>query len=203
MTNVGEIRNSGFELALEYNAKFNDNFTWIPAINLATFKNTLEALEFEELERAGALGAPGLNDAMPILIEPGRSIGDISVPVFNGINSDGTWNVTDDREEFVVVGNGLPDVNINFVNTFQYKNWDLNFLLRGVFGHQLVNATRVFYEQPNVAPTFNVLSSSTRSELQGLSVAESRLSSFYVENGDFLRMDNITLGYNLSRSVRR
>jgi TonB-dependent starch-binding outer membrane protein SusC len=131
-------------------------------------------------------------------VEPGRPLGDIYVPMFNGINADGTWNVSTNVNEFVVVGNALPDFTLNIINTFNYKNWDLNFLLRGVFGHSLVNATRAFYEQPNVAPTYNVLASSNRSELQGLTVNESRLSSLYVEKADYLTLDNITLGYNLS-----
>ena len=197
LLNVGEIQNSGFELALEYRAKFSENFSWTPGLNLATFKNELKALDREERQRIGSLGSPGLGAATPIIVEPGRPIGDIFVPIFNGINNDGTWNVSTDVDEFVVVGNGLPDFTLNVINTFNYKNWDLNFLLRGVFGHSLVNATRAFYEQPNVAPTYNVLASSNRPELQGLTVNESRLSSLYVEKADFVSLDNITLGYNL------
>lgn len=198
LSNVGEIENSGFELALEYHANLGENLRWTPGVNLATFKNELKALETDERRREGSLGSPGLGAATPILVEPGRPIGDIYVPIFNGINPDGTWNVTTNVDEFEVVGNGLPDFTLNFVNTFNYKNWDLNFLLRGVFGHSLVNSFRTFYEQPNVAPTYNVLSSSFRSELQGLTTNESRLSSFYVEEADFLRLDNITIGYNFN-----
>ena len=197
LLNVGEIENSGFELALEYKANFGENFTWTPGLNLATFRNRLKALDRDDRQRIGSLGSPGLGAATPILVEPGRRIGDIFVPLFNGINADGTWNVSTDVDEFVVVGNGLPDFSLNFVNTFNYKNWDLNFLLRGMFGHSLVNATRAFYEQPNVAPTYNVLASSNRSELQGLTVNESRLSSLYVEKADYVTLDNVTLGYNL------
>jgi len=198
LLNVGEIQNSGFELALEYRANFGDDFSWTPGLNLATFKNELKSLDREEQQRIGSLGSPGLGAATPILVEPGRPLGDIYVPMFNGINADGTWNVSTNVNEFVVVGNALPDFTLNIINTFNYKNWNLNFLLRGVFGHSLVNATRAFYEQPNVAPTYNVLASSNRPELQGLTVNESRLSSLYVEKADYLTLDNITLGYNLS-----
>lgn len=198
LLNVGEIENSGFELALEYKANLSENLIWTPAINFATYKNELKALERDDLQRIGSLGSPGLGAALPIVVQPGRPIGDISVPIFNGINPDGTWNVSTNEDDFVVVGNGLPDYSLNVVNTFNYKNWDLNFLLRGDFGHSLVNATRTFYEQPNVAPTYNVLASSNRAELQGLTVNESRLSSFYVEEADFFTLDNITLGYSLN-----
>ena len=197
LLNVGEIQNSGLEFAVEYKANFGEDFSWTPGLNLATFKNRLKALDRDEQQRIGSLGSPGLGAATPILVEPGRRLGDIYVPLFNGINADGTWNVSTDVNEFMVVGNGLPDFSLNFINTFNYKNWDLNFLLRGMFGHSLVNATRAFYEQPNVAPTYNVLASSDRPELQGLTVNESRLSSLYVEKADYVTLDNITLGYNL------
>ena len=197
LLNVGEIENSGLEFAAEYKANFGEDFSWTPGINLATFKNRLKALDRDERQRIGSLGSPGLGAATPILVEPGRRIGDIFVPLYNGINADGTWNVSTDVNEFVVVGNGLPDFTMNIVNTFNYKDFDLNFLLRGTFGHSLVNATRAFYEQPNVAPTYNVLASSNRPELQGLTVNESRLSSLYVEKADYVTLDNVTLGYNL------
>lgn len=196
LLNVGEIENSGLEFAVEYKAELGEDFTWTPGLNLATFKNRLKALDRDEQQRIGSLGSPGLGAATPILVEPGRRLGDIYVPLFNGINPDGTWDVSTDVNEFVVVGNGLPDFSLNLVNTFNYRNWDLNFLLRGMFGHSLVNATRAFYEQPNVAPTYNVLASSNRAELQGLTVNESRLSSLYVEEADYVTLDNITLGYN-------
>ncbi len=199
--NVGEIENSGFEVALEYKASLGENLVWTPGVNFATYKNDLKALERDDRQRIGSLGSPGLGAATPIIVEPGRPIGDIFVPIFNGINADGTWNVSEDVEDFVVVGNGLPDFSLNVVNTFNYKNWDFNFLLRGDFGHSLVNATRTFYEQPNVAPTYNVLASSNRPELQGLTVNESRLSSFYVEEADFMTLDNITLGYSFKEII--
>ena len=197
LTNVGEIENSGFELSLEYKAILKNGMEWTPAINLATYKNELKSLETTERQYVGSLGSPGLNAATPIIIEPGRPIGDIYVPEFKGINPDGTWNVTMDKSEFIVAGNGLPDYMLNFNNTIKHKNWDFSFLLRGVFGHSLVNSTRTFYEQPNVAPTYNVLASSFGAETFGLTINESRLSTLYVEKADFIKLDNITIGLNL------
>ena len=197
LLNVGEIQNSGFEFSVQYTAKLGNDLTWIPGLNFATFKNELKALEREDPQRIAGLGGPGLGSARPILVKPGDPIGQIFVPRFNGINADGTWNVSTDELDFEVFGNGLPKVTLNIINTLNYKNWDFNFLLRGVLGHSLVNANRTFYEQPNVAPTYNVLKSSNRSELTGLTTNESRLSSFYVEKADFMSLDNLSLGYNV------
>jgi TonB-linked SusC/RagA family outer membrane protein len=197
LQNVGEIENSGFELSLEYKAVLSNGLEWTPGINLATFKNELKSLEFEERQYVGSLGSPGLNAATPIIIEPGAPIGQIYVPEFKGINADGTWNVTEDKTEFIVAGNGLPDLLFNFSNTIKHKNWDFSFLFRGVFGHSLVNAPRTFYEQPNVAPTYNVLASSFKEETFGLTINESRLSTLYVEKADFIKLDNITIGLDL------
>ena len=197
LQNVGEIENSGFELSLEYKAVSSNGMEWTPGINLATFKNELKSLEFEERQYVGSLGSPGLNAATPIIIEPGAPIGQIFVPEFKGINADGTWNVTEDKTQFIVAGNGLPDLLLNFSNSIKHKNWDFSFLLRGVFGHSLVNAPRTFYEQPNVAPTYNVLASSFKEETFGLTINESRLSTLYVEKADFIKLDNITIGLDL------
>lgn len=198
LRNVGEIQNSGFEFSVEYDVALGSDLTWTPAVNFATFQNELKALEREEPQRIGSLGSPGLGGAFPIRVAPGDKLGQIFVPIFNGILPDGTWDVSTDETEFEVVGNGLPNFTFNMANSFSYKNWDLNFLLRGVFGHSLVNSLRVFYEQPNVAPTYNVLASSNRPELSGLTTNEARLSSFYVEKADFLTLDNLTLGHNIA-----
>ena len=44
------------------------------------------------------------------------------------------------------IGNGLPKFELGWSNTFRYKNFDLNFFLRGSFGHDIVNTYRAFFE---------------------------------------------------------
>ena len=100
----------------------------------------------------------------------------------------------DDRQ---VIGNGVPDHNISWNNTFRYKNFDLNIFLRGAFGFQLVNETRLFYENPTQTG-INLLDTAFH-DVYGKTVLnnEWQYMSYYVEDGDYVKIDNITLGYTL------
>ena len=60
-----------------------------------------------------------------------------------------------------VVGNGLPKFLFGFGNEFTYKNWDFNIFFRGVFGHDLINSFRAFYEVPNVIGSYNLPKTAT------------------------------------------
>ncbi len=202
--NVGEMENTGFELAASYVAVSNDNFTWEPSIVFSTFSTELKSLEREDEQFISNLGAPGLNGTFLIRVAPGEEVGQIWGPVVdeaNPVAEDGSWNFQDIdgdgsycacRDDETVLGNGLPDFEIGFTNTFTFKNWDFNMFWRGSFGHDLVNTYRVFYEPPSVISQFNILESSSR--LAGLTDAP-EFSSFQVEDASFFKLDNATLGY--------
>jgi iron complex outermembrane receptor protein len=101
----------------------------------------------------------------------------------------------------VVTGNGLPKFLIGFGNTFSYKSWDLNVFFRGVFGHDLVNSFRAFYEVPAYITSYNL--PKTAADIRSadgklLAVTSGTLSSKYVEKADFVSLDNLALGYNFT-----
>jgi TonB-dependent starch-binding outer membrane protein SusC len=94
----------------------------------------------------------------------------------------------------VIVGNGLPDFTVGLNNSFNYKSFDLNFFLRGVFGHSLVNVQRAYWEHPLIAGTQNfVITEFFNPEDKELDAYHSG----YVEKADFLRLDNASLGYTV------
>ncbi|MCV9387260.1 hypothetical protein [Reichenbachiella ulvae] len=100
----------------------------------------------------------------------------------------------DDKQ---VLGNGLPNYYAGWNNSVRYKNFDLNITMRGAFDYQLLNFERMYLENPSIT-NYNRLSSS-----QDLVFGKERLASpleynsYYVEDADFWKIDNITLGYNL------
>jgi hypothetical protein len=100
----------------------------------------------------------------------------------------------DDRK---VLGNGLPKFYAGFNNTFKYKWIDLGITMRGAFKYQIINFQRMFYENP-MDQTLNKLSSAY-DKVFGKAVLTSprAFNSYYVENGDFWKIDNITLGFNI------
>lgn len=192
--NGGELKNTGFELALTYAAVQNANFSWTPSINFSTF-NT-ELVDFvDESRLISNAGAPGLNGTFLVNVIEGEQLGKLWGPRFTGTEG-GVWNFENDGEN-QVIGNGLPDFQFGFNNTLTYGNWDLNVFFRGSVGHDLLNMFEVFYGVPSAANQFNVLQSALDLNDQGFTDA-AEVSSFQVENATFLKLDNFTLGYNVN-----
>lgn len=112
--------------------------------------------------------------------------------------------------DYQVLGNGVPRFNLGWTNNFRYKNFDLAISMRGAFGFQILNMQKLFYGTSNTSFQYNVLrdayeyhdcvNSITGEKIEG---AKARISdvqravSYYVENGDYWKIDNVTLGYNL------
>jgi TonB-linked SusC/RagA family outer membrane protein len=130
------------------------------------------------------------------------------------VNGDGIIN-TDDRTN---IGSPFPDFTYGMTNSFAYKNFDFAFTLQGVQGFEVLNAARRFYG--NYAGSYNVLRSAAsgwKSETDrgdGVSPQIDRnfgaigdasvvnaVTSQFIEDGSFLRVRNITLGYNLPASA--
>ncbi|MEL6649474.1 MAG: SusC/RagA family TonB-linked outer membrane protein [Bacteroidota bacterium] len=210
IVNIGELTNTGLEAAINYDVIDNDGFKWTTGINGTWYIGTeLVSLSNEEFNFGGFrlisnLGAPGQNNTPLVRVEEGASLGQLWGLTYDGINDDGTWRFVDqngdgeinDADE-TVIGNGLPTFQLGWNNSFQFGNFDLNFFLRGVFGHEMVNTFRAFYEAPSTISSYNILASS--SEVATLTDAP-RFSSLHVESADFLKLDNATLGYNVPLS---
>jgi hypothetical protein len=100
----------------------------------------------------------------------------------------------------MVLGNGLPKFYLGWNNTFRYKNFDLSISMRGAFGFQILNFDRMYLENTQTT-SYNRLKSAYN-KIYGkavLSKAENlEFNSYYIEDGDYWKIDNITLGYNFS-----
>jgi hypothetical protein len=96
-------------------------------------------------------------------------------------------HATEDRQAFHIIGNGMPDFQLGWDNTFTFGNFDLNFFWRAVVGHDLVNSYRIFYENPTIATAWNM----TRTMFDNATeLKESpQFSSFYVEDATFARLE--------------
>jgi len=200
--NVGSISSNGLELLLDFAAVDNGSFSWNPTLTTNYYlSNTLDVLD-SPFNRIGNAGSPGNNDTPTILLEEGGPLGQIWGATFEGIdaggnpifadtNGDGGYVNVDDN---TVIGSGTPDVELGFSNNFTFgDNWDASFFLRGVFGHDLVNLYRFFYENGAPASYNRVV---TDNFDPNLTVApNSTISTKDVEDGDFVRLDNLTVGY--------
>lgn len=198
--NIGSIRSAGFEFSATYNGLKFGGITYTPSFNFTLYdKATIESFKVGDLGpgeiRLSTPGSPGQNNNEIIRNKPGETLGNMYGPVFQGIDENGNYRLsTTNPDEFQVVGNGLPDGEFGFTNDFRFKNWDVNFLLRGAWGHDLYNSYRGFYENRDAASkTWN----SVVTDKTPFVTQSPTFSSLYVEDASFIRLDNFTIGYNL------
>jgi len=221
--NIGELQSSGVEVALNYNVVQNTDLNWSTGGTFTWMSpNILNEYIADETQFISNAGSPGLNATPLIKVEEGEPIGEIFGKRFAEISPEGNWlffdqdgnKVTADEitlDDQQVLGNGLPDFQIGWTNNISYKNWDATLFFQGVFGHQLVNTFRLFYETPNQISSYNVLDSAydwvNRGEENRTLRESPQFSDVYVEDGDFVKLQNITVGYTFPlsqlESVRR
>jgi TonB-dependent starch-binding outer membrane protein SusC len=208
--NVGEVKTPGIELSLTYNALEFGSVRWTPGFVVSHYKTKLVDYVNDRTVRAD-FGSPGQNGTYPILVAIGEPVGQIWGPVFDGVEGNGSprfkdlngdgeiisdpaeWNNA--ATDMKVLGNGIPALEVGWTNTITVKNWDINIFFRGAFGHSLVNQFRGFYEplDPGAINSYNRIK--TDKAVPGLISAQ--YSSLYVEKADFVKLDNMTIGYNI------
>lgn len=203
--NIGELKSSGFELALGYDVLRGGNFTWNTSGNLSTYSVKLASLDPSlagSYVGATNLGTPGQEQTQITRAIQGEKIGILWGYVYDGVDEGGKYKFRDlntdgsiNDNDRTQIGNGLPNFEFGWTNSFKYKNFDLNFFLRGSFGHDIINTYRAFYENPNVASSYNVVNT----RYFNPNITDGQIfSSLFVENASFVKLDNATLGYNFS-----
>lgn len=210
--NLGELRNSGVELTLNYAAITKPNFTWTVGGNIGTYDTEVVSLKTPDGSSIGeggvlyraSMGSPGQSAVQLVRVKEGSPLGDLWGLVYDGVNADGTYKykdlsgdgdvAIDSDEDKTVVGNGLPTATMGFNNTFTFKRFDLNIFLNGAFGHDLLNSYRAFYEN-NETTTINNWNIVT-TKYYDPSVTKAQVNSYHVEKASFVRLNNASLGYN-------
>ena len=201
--NIADLSSAGFEFLLNVNNVKLGAVNWTPSVNFTIYQRTtidrigVGSISLPEIRQATP-GSPGQNNNEIVWNRVGDQIGNFYGPKFLGLTENGEYILSTERpEEFENLGNGLPTADFGFSNSFSYKNWDLNFLLRGSVGHLIYNSFRGFYENADGASnTWNsVVTKNTPTN--PLVTSTPTFSDLYLERGDFVRLDNLQLGYNL------
>lgn len=105
-----------------------------------------------------------------------------------------------DQNSWQDLGNGIPKHYLNWNNTFNYKGFDLSINMRGAFGFQILNYQRMYYENAKPSLQYNRLNSAF-DPVYGKSpvLDDQRYVSYYIENGNYWKIDNVTLGYTFNK----
>lgn len=208
VANVGDATSKGFEFTLGGTAIKTKQFSWKSNVNFSFNTNRIDKFSNENFKtdwiEKGFLSSGDLGgmESTPLLrLVPGGKVGDFYMPVFEGFNADGTWKFKDvnkdgkftyaDDREFV--GNAQPKFISGWTNEFAYGNFDLSISLRAIVGNKVYNVGRMALENKNVAGTEkNMLASVLNIPLKDAA----KVSNYYLEDGSFLKVDNVTFGYN-------
>lgn len=115
---------------------------------------------------------------------------------------DGNGTITDaDR---TIIGNGQPKHTGGFTNNITYKNWDFNIFFQWSYGNDILNANRMIFENPQSRKNTNMFASynnrwtpeNPNSDMpRATAIGSEYYSSLYVEDGSFLKLKTITVGY--------
>jgi iron complex outermembrane receptor protein len=207
--NLGELQNTGVELALGYLAIDRERFTWNTNVTFSYYidtkltKITSPLTASEGIIQLGFLGAPFLTGIRSIEVSEGESIGQIVAPIYLGIDTAGQLihkdidgdSVFKANDDVAIVGNGLPDFEFGWGNSFTFGNFYVNFFLRGVFGHSLVNVNNARYGVPVVLG----IQSGMQQALDFQDATNGPVfSDVHVEKADFVKLDNFSVGYNFN-----
>ncbi|MFH6767500.1 TonB-dependent receptor [Gaetbulibacter aquiaggeris] len=212
LTNSGEIKNSGIDVSISSAILDKGDFKWNANFNFSYVKN--EVVNLGGLENVFQTTAPFGNATNAFIIEEGQPVGN-----FYGATFLGAWQTGEDPNQVAgsakyaldsdgnvtqgVIGNGIPTTTWGLNQTFAYKNFDLNVLLRGVHDFDVLNVTRAAISlegsSTNVPTSVEFLNRWTPQNQTNIPASGTNIfnSTRYVEDGSFIRLSNITLGYNL------
>jgi iron complex outermembrane receptor protein len=205
--NGGSFSTKGLEFNLNADVVKGDNFNWNVNFNATKFERRIESLPAGQTEvflggSGAGFGGTSLirrvgftPDSFFVYKQLYNTDGSPLDGAFADLNGDGIVNENDRY----LYKNADPDAVFGFSSNMNYKNFDFSFFLRASIGNRIlnqVNATRAYsdYAVNNDGQLANIPNSFNNT---GFAVPTGliALSDIYVENGSFLRMDNITLGY--------
>ena len=185
----GVIVNQGVEIGLDYDIVQNDQFYWNANLNFAYNQNELTDYDGPDI-LAGQVYGQGLSNAFVQILTNGSSLF-----TYNLRNVDQDLNV--DTDPSIQDENGLPTMNAGFSTTASYKNWDASLFFTGQFDFHVYNNTaNALFALPQVGSRNNLQSVID----SGVAPSSQNPSTFFLEKGDFVRLQTASIGYNVPLS---
>jgi TonB-linked SusC/RagA family outer membrane protein len=204
-TNINDmiIQNKGVELSLNYRGNSQRNFSYSVGGNVTFIRNQVKDSPFTVLTTGAAQGSGQTGATINGYIN-NESIGAFYMLDFDGIGDDGLNRFKDTNGDGAVldndrsvVGNSIPDFIYAFNMNFKYKDFDLGFNLNGVAGNKIYNhTTMTLFSKAQLTRSNNSTDFAVQFPNESSSNSNT-VSTRYLENGSFLRLNNATLGYNV------
>ena len=208
--NVGTMKNTGFEFDITFNAVDTRDFSYT-----MNFVGTAMSNKFVDFSNSEYIGQDfynecGTEDPYPFYnlqrIEKGESLGNFYMWKYAGFSPEGEWLVYDRDGDIIrasqatdedrqVVGNGMPKFTLSTTHNFRYRNFDLALFFRGAFGFDIFNIHDFYYGTRNF--TGNRLKKAYGKNFGIAPTANPVACDYFLERGDYFKLDMITLGYTL------
>ena len=235
MINGGDVKNTGFEIALTWRDQIGEDFSYHANVNVATNKNEVTRIANDQGLINGDVDALFENSSYVSRVQEGHPIGyfygmsysgiwqnqaqidDAKAagkavlpgavpgdPIWDDFDGDGTINYDNDRHE---IGNPHPDVTLGVSLGFEWKGFDFGITGSGAFGMQVMQC----YRTALLANQYNSYTvdafdrwhgegtSNTQPRLTVGQIADQWVSTRYMQDADYFKIQNVTLGYNFNK----
>ena len=209
LVNVGTTQNRGVELSIDGDIFKGTKVEWTSGINysygttkLKTLSNSMYQASYVELYQKPGVGT----SEYFFRVQEGGKVGQFYGYEYAGVEDGKMLIYTDEGEKVPVseadvkykryIGNGTPTSFLSWNNTLRYKNFDLNIFFRGAFGFDIFNM-RKYGMGLQGAGTDNVLRDAYLKD-KDIVTGGGVISSFFLEKGDYFKLENVTLGYNFT-----
>ena len=215
LVNVGTTKNTGIEVALDYDVIAKKGLKWTTGINWSMGDTKLTKLSSDAYQMAylDLYQKPGPGSSEYFFrVEEGGKIGQFYGYEHAGVDENGLLLIYDNNGNAIPaaqadpaykrnIGNGAPKHFLSWNNTFSYKNWDLSMLFRSALGFEIFNM-RKYGMGLKGSGTDNVLRAAY-TDYADVESSGGIISSYFLEKGDYVKLDNVTLGYTYSPKNRQ
>ena len=203
LANVGDMENKGYEVVINGEILNKKDFRWTASVNFAHNKNVITRLSDENFQtdniKTGNVSLRGSGYLTSSIIEEGQEVGTFYNLKCDGIDENGKFIIEDinhdgqiNNNDYTYIGHAMPKLTYGILNSLSYKRIDFTFFFRGLYGNDVLNTPRIQYSNAKWLPGGNVLQEATTNGITD----DPLFSSYYIESGSFLRLENVNLAYN-------
>ena len=203
LANLGSMKNSGLEIGFGITPLRTKDMELAIDMNWTLESNKLLSLEGDyngqhltapQQSGISSLWGPGFHGGSGVVKQiVGEQLGMFYLPHCKGLAKDPTggyyYDVTD---ESYICGQATPKATMGSNIVFRFKQWDVTMQVNGAFGHKIYNGTALTHSNLLSLPNYNVMQGAPEKQIM-----DQTISDYWLENGDYVNIDYLTLGWNV------